>query len=91
MSARIQRELRNTSSVKDRVSLENKYQSIMNSISNLESNEDLNTSYAPILNQIRQFAERGKQYLDEGNYLLADEYLNTAWEQINSYTDKWRN
>jgi len=91
MSARIQRELRSTSSTKDRVSLENKYQRVMNSISNLESNEDLKIRYSAILNQIRQFAVRGKEYLDEGNYLLADEYFNTAWEQINSYTDKWRN
>jgi tetratricopeptide (TPR) repeat protein len=91
MSARIQRELRSTSSTKDKLSLENKYQRVMNSISNLESNVELKNNYGTILNQIRQFAERGKQYLDEGNYLLADEYFNTAWEQINSYTDKWRN
>ena len=91
MSARIQRELRSTSTTKDRASLENKYQRILNSINTLESNEDLNVRYGAILNQIRQFAERGKQYLDEGNFLLADEYFNTAWEQINSYTDKWRN
>jgi hypothetical protein len=90
MSARIQRELRGTDSVKDQVSLENKYQRIMNSITNLESNEEIETRYKAILNQIKNFAELGRQYLDEGNYLLADEYLSTAWEQINSYTDKWR-
>lgn len=91
MSARIQRELRSTSSAKDKMSLENIYQRVMNSINNLESNEEINNKYGVILNQIRQFAERGKQYLDMGNYLLADEYFNTAWEQINAYTDKWRN
>ena len=90
MSARIQRELRSSSSTKDKVSLENKYQRVMNSIINLENNEEIQSRYNAILNQIKRFAERGKQYLDEGNYLLADEYFNTAWEQINSYTDKWR-
>jgi hypothetical protein len=90
MSARIQRELRSTSATKDRASLENKYQRVMNSITNLESNEEIQNQYMAILNQIRRFAELGKQYLDEGNYLLADEYFSTAWEQINSYTDKWR-
>ncbi len=90
MSARIQRELRSSSSTKDKVSLENKYQRVTNSIINLENNEEIQSRYSAILNQIKRFAERGKQYLDEGNYLLADEYFNTAWEQINSYTDKWR-
>ena len=90
MSARIQRELRSSSSTKDKVSLENKYQQVTNSIINLENNEEIQSRYSAILNQIKRFAERGKQYLDEGNYLLADEYFNTAWEQINSYTDKWR-
>jgi hypothetical protein len=90
MSARIQRELRSSSSLKDRVSLENKYQRVMNSISNLENNEEIQNQYSAILNQIKRFAERGKKYLDEGNFLLADEYFSTAWEQINSYTDKWR-
>jgi hypothetical protein len=90
MSARIQRELRSASSTKDKVSLENKYQRVMNSISNLESNEEIQRQYMAILNQIKKFAELGKQYLDEDNYLLADEYFSTAWEQINSYTDKWR-
>lgn len=90
MSARIQRELRSASSTKDRVSLENTYQRVINSINSLESNEDIQRQYSAILNQIKTFAELGKQNLDEGNYLLADEYLRTAWEQINSYTDKWR-
>jgi len=90
MSARIQRELRSSSSKKDKISLENKYQRVMNSITNLESNEEIQSRYSAILNQIKAFAKRGKQHLDEGNYLLADEYFNTAWEQINSYTDKWR-
>ncbi|MHA2275405.1 MAG: hypothetical protein ACXAC2_06550, partial [Candidatus Kariarchaeaceae archaeon] len=91
MSARIQRELRSSSTTKDKVSLENKYQRVMNSISNLENNAEIQSRYSAILIQIKRFAERGKKYLDEGNYLLADEYFNTAWEQINSYTDKWRN
>jgi len=90
MSARIQRELRSTSTTKDKVSLEKLYQRIMNSINNLEGNEEIQNQYIAILNQIKKFAELGKQYLDEGNYLLADEYLSTAWEQINSYTDMWR-
>jgi hypothetical protein len=90
MSARIQRELRSSGTTKDKVSLENKYQRVMSSISNLESNEEIQNQYRGILNQIKKFAELGKQYLDEGNYLLADEYFSTAWEQINSYTDKWR-
>jgi hypothetical protein len=90
MSARIQRELRSSSKKMDEAALERQYQRIINSITNLENNEIIKKRYTAILTQIKRFAERGKQYLDQGNYILADEYLNTAWEQIKQYTDKWR-
>lgn len=91
MSARIQRELRGASNINDKAGLENKYQRIMDSLHNLKNNEQINGRYGAILDQIDSFAQRGKKYLDEGNNLIADEYFNTALEQINTYTDKWRN
>ena len=90
MSARIQRELRQTSKNIERAALERKYQQVSTAIINLENNEDIQTKYAAILNQIKHFAERGKEYMDNGNYILADEYFSTAWEQLKQYTDKWR-
>ncbi len=90
MSARIQRELRKTSNNIDQAALERKYQQVNMAINNLENNEDIQTKYAAILKQIRGFAERGKEYMNEGNFILADEYFSTAWEQIKQYTDKWR-
>jgi hypothetical protein len=90
MSARIQRELRKASNNIERAALERKYQQVTMAINNLENNEEIQIKYAAILKQIKSFAERGKKYMDEGNFILADEYFSTAWEQIKQYTDKWR-
>lgn len=90
MSARIQRELRTSSNIIEKQTLERIYQQVNNSITSLENNENIIREHNAIINQLKSFSEKGKQYLDEGNYLLADEYLNTAWEQIRQYTNIWR-
>ena len=90
MSARIQRELRTQSGHIEKQTLEQTYLQIKNSIANLRNNESIVSENSAIVNQLDNFAQRGKQFLDEGNYLLADEYLTTAWEQIKLYTNIWR-
>jgi hypothetical protein len=90
MSSRIQRELRQTSSNFEVADLERKYQQIINTVGNLESNPNLLQNQVVILNQIKRFAEEGMQHLNEGKLILAEEYINTAWEQIKQYSNKWR-
>ncbi len=90
MSARIQRELRESSQQPDLAALERKYLQVINSITNLEDNQEISGKFQPVLKQLRRFAEQGKTSLDNSNYVLADEYFNTALEQINQYIDNWR-
>jgi hypothetical protein len=91
MSARIQRELRSTQTASPaKYNLEQKYQQIMQSLNNLEGNSEIQRQYQEIITQIKRFAEMGKQYLEEENLVLAEEYMNTAWQQLKQYTDMWR-
>ena len=85
MSARIQRELRESSSQPDFSALERKYLQVINAITNLEENKTFADKFQSVLRQLKRFAEEGKRFLDNGNYVLADEYFNTALEQINQY------
>jgi len=91
MSARIQRELRESSLQPDFSALERKYLQVINAITKLEENQNIVNKFQPVIKQLRRFAEEGKSSLDNGNYVLADEYFNTALEQINQYVDNWRN
>jgi hypothetical protein len=91
MSARIQRELRDMSRQPDIAALERKYLQVVNALTNLENNQDIAGKSPSILKLMRRFIDEGKASLDDGNYILADEYFNTVLEQINQYLDKWRN
>ncbi len=90
MSARIQRELRESSLQLDLAALERKYLHVVNALTNLENNQDIAERARPVLNQLRQFIKEGKTSLDRGNYVMADEYFNTVLEQINQYIDRWK-
>ena len=90
MSSKIQRQLKKTAAVYDAASLDGKYRQIINTITNLKQNDFIQDQYDTVLGQIEQFAEKGKKFLDQNNLILAEEYLNTAWEQLKQFTDRWR-
>jgi hypothetical protein len=91
MSARLQREIRQESLQPERTAIERKYQQVINALINLEANQENDTKTKKVLEQIKRFTDEAKKYLDQGNNILAEEYVNTAWEQINQLTDKLRN
>jgi hypothetical protein len=90
MSSRIQRELKTASTDFEKIALENKYRRVQEMLNRLESNTEIAQQYELILRQLRQFAEQALHYIESGSFLLAEEYLNTALEQIRQYTLKWR-
>ena len=90
MSSKIQRQLKKTATTYDAAALNGKYRQIMNTVANLEQNDTIQDQYDMVLGQIKQFAEKGKSFLDQNNLILAEEYLNTAWEQLKQFTDRWR-
>ena len=90
MTARIQRELKMPSGNFEKIALENKYKRIQDMLNRLERNDEITSEYGLILNQLRQFADEAWQYLQKGEYILAEEYLNTVLEQIREFTTKWR-
>jgi hypothetical protein len=90
MTARIQRELKMASRDFEKIALENKYKRIQDMLNRLEGNEEISSEYGAILIQLRQFATEAWQYIQNGEYILAEEYLNTVLEQIRQFTTKWR-
>jgi hypothetical protein len=91
MTARIQRELRQSlPNDIEMIALEKKYKRVQNMLDQMARNRDFSKEYGPVLIQLRQFTVIANQYMQSGDYLLAEEYLNTVFEQIRQYTNKWR-
>jgi hypothetical protein len=91
MTARIQRELRQSlPNDIEMIALEKKYKRVQNMLDQMTRNRDFSKEYGPVLIQLRQFTVFANQYMQSGDYLLAEEYLNTVFEQIRQYTNKWR-
>jgi hypothetical protein len=90
MSVRLQRELKDEKPAKGSEELLANYRQIREMTERIRQNENINEHVLPVLDQISDFAETGKKYLDRGDLILADEYLKTAMQQLKQFTARWR-
>ena len=90
MSVRIQKELKNKSGSDQAEELLITYKQIVDMIDRVRQGWNIKNEWQNILIQINEFAETGKIYLDQGEFILADEYLKTAMQQIIQFTARWR-
>ena len=90
MSVRLQKELKQSSEAEIPGDLVNRYVQIKNMVDRIRQNESLDQDAGLVLDQIMEFAETGKTYLDQGDTVPADEYLKTAEEQLKQFSAKWR-
>lgn len=89
MSVRLKRELRDKSQAGPEEELRQTYKQIKVLVGKITQNKDLDESDQNMLMQILEFTERGGKYLDQENLILAEEYLNTASQQLKQYTARW--
>jgi hypothetical protein len=90
MAARIQREAKSDRAEFKRVELEKTYQRIQNMLRRLQESGDVPPQFMTVLHQLSSFAEKGREYLVQGNLVLADEYFNSVLVQIKQLTSKWQ-
>ncbi len=90
MSVRLQKELKNKTGTNQADDLLKTYSQITDMLDRINQNDNVNENYQDILQQISGFAEMGKNYLDRGELILADEYLKTALQQLKQFTARWR-
>jgi len=90
MTARIQRELKQSSGELKKQALEEKLQRLENLLQRLESNDQIMPQYAALIAEWRTFADKARESINNGNYVLAEEYINTALYQVKEFTDKWQ-
>lgn len=55
----------------------------------LENNSELFEKNENVMIQLNQFAVEAEKYLNEPDYVLAEEYIKTLQQQLNFYTNKW--
>jgi hypothetical protein len=90
MSHRLQRiSQQNEPLILDREKIEAKQGRLDEAINQYRNNRELNKTYGPIIDQWQFFADQGRKSLEQGNLLLAEEYINTGLEQIKEYSIKW--
>jgi hypothetical protein len=90
MAVRLQKVLKHSAEPEVQGDMVNRYMQIKTMIDRMRQNEDLDQDAGPVLQQIMEFAETGKTYLDRGDTVPADEYLNTAEEQLKQFSARWR-
>ncbi len=90
MSVRLQRELKDQKPASGTEDLLENYRQVMEMTERIKQNDTLNENMLSVLEQISDFAETGKKYLDRGDLILADEYLKTAMQQLKQFTARWR-
>jgi hypothetical protein len=90
LSVRLQKELNNKSGIKPADDLLKTYSQIRDMLDRINRNDKFDENYQDVLQRISGFAELGKNYLDQGELILAEEYLKTASQQLKQFTARWR-
>jgi hypothetical protein len=90
LAARLQRETK-LQQQEYRVSeLQRTYQRITNMIQRLKNSDNIPSEINGVLDQLTEFTEKGHEYLDQENLVLADEYFNSVYEQLKQLTSRWQ-
>ncbi len=69
--------------------LKQKLERVKSLILKLKNNADLLKKYENIISQMEQLVEQAEKHLNNQNYELAEEYINSLLQQINLYTNRW--
>jgi hypothetical protein len=90
MSYRLQRVSQQEQSlILDKEKIEVKQRRLDEAINQYRNNRELSETYGAIIAQWQYFADQGRISLEQGNLLLAEEYIDTGLEQIKAYSIKW--
>ena len=89
--ARLQREAKQSRQKYQVAELERTYERIRNMIQRFQNSDNIPSELNGVLDQLIEFTEKGREYLEQGNLVLADEYFNSVNEQLKQLTSRWPN
>lgn len=74
----------------DQLRLESELQRLNTILNKIEQNADLKANHPQVIEQWRYMYRTAQSAIMNGQPVIADEYLQTAFQQIMQYTKKWK-